>query len=155
MYGKKLRMLREEKNLTQKELAATISMNEDALSHYEREYLIIPLKHLIEICDFFEVSLDYIFDFNTERNYLENKLGYDKEVVGKRLREWRKDLKLTQVKLANVLNTVHPVIANYENGKNLIATPFLYTICSKYGVSADYLLGKIDDFKYLNKWDFR
>lgn len=155
MYGKKIRMLREEKNLTQKELAATISMNEDALSHYEREYLIIPLKHLIEICDFFEVSLDYIFDFNTERNYLENKLGYDKEVVGKRLREWRKDLKLTQVKLANVLNTVHPVIANYENGKNLIATPFLYTICSKYGVSADYLLGKIDDFKYLNKWDFR
>lgn len=151
MYGKKLRMLREEKNLTQKELAATISMNEDALSHYEREYLIIPLKHLIEICDFFEVSLDYIFDFNTERNYLENKLGYDKEVVGKRLRECRKDLKLTQVKLANVLNTVHPVIANYENGKNLIATPFLYTICSKYGVSADYLLGKIDDFKYLNK----
>ncbi len=48
-----------------------------------------------------------------------------------------------------MLNTVHPVITNYENGKHLIATPFLYTICSKYNISADYLLGKIDSPKYL------
>ena len=50
----------------------------------------------------------------------------------------------------NILNTVHPVISNYESGKFLIATPFLYTICKKYNISADYLLGKIDNPKYLN-----
>ena len=58
---------------------------------------------------------------------------------------FRKSQKLTQVKLASILNTVQPVIANYEKGKNLIATPFLYTICKKYNISADYLLGKIDE----------
>ena len=58
---------------------------------------------------------------------------------------FRKENKVTQVKLATILNTVQPVIANYEKGKFLIATPFLYTICKKYNISADYLLGKINE----------
>ena len=37
----------------------------------------------------------------------------------------------------------------YEKGKTLILTSFLYTICKKYNISADYLLGKIDEPKYL------
>ena len=36
-----------------------------------------------------------------------------------------------------------------EKGKYLISIPFLYTICKKYNISADYLLGKIDNPKYL------
>ena len=71
--------------------------------------------------------------------------------VGQRLKEFHKENKITQVKLANMLNTVQPVIANYEKGKYLISIPFLYTICKKYNISADYLLGKIDNPKYL-KW---
>ena len=62
-----------------------------------------------------------------------------------RLKDWRKKQKLTQTKLANALNTFHTVIVDYEHGKNLIATPFLYTICKKYHVSADYLLGKTNE----------
>lgn len=56
---------------------------------------------------------------------------------------------LSQIKLANILNTTHSMISDYENTKKLIATPFLYTICKKYNISADYLLGKIDTLKYL------
>ena len=41
-------------------------------------------------------------------------------------------------------------ISKIENGHNIIATPFLYQICKKYNISADYLLGKIDSPKYLN-----
>ncbi len=47
------------------------------------------------------------------------------------------------------LNIENGTIANYELGINLIATPFLYSICKKYNISADYLLGKIDKPKYL------
>ena len=58
--------------------------------------------------------------------------------------------KLTQSKLAEILNTNQSVIANYERGRTPVATPFLYTICKKYNISADYLLGKTDSPKYLN-----
>ena len=49
-----------------------------------------------------------------------------------------------QIELANYLNTTQSVIADYERGRYLISTPFLYTICKKYNISADYLLGRID-----------
>lgn len=151
IYGKRLRNLRENSCLTQRELAKSLNINEDALSHYEREYMIMPLKHLISLCDYFDVSLDYVFEFTDELKYSDSKKGYDKIESGKRLKEFRKENKLTQVKLASVLNTVHPVIVNYEKGKHLIATSFLYDLCKKYKVSADYLLGKIDSPKYLGK----
>lgn len=46
--------------------------------------------------------------------------------------------------LAEMLNTTHSNVGFYEKGRNFIATPFLYQICHKYHVSADYLLGRID-----------
>lgn len=70
--------------------------------------------------------------------------------AGQRLKEFRKDNIITQLKLAQILNTNQSVIANYERGRTVIATPFLYSICKKYNISADYLLGKIDSPKYLN-----
>ena len=54
----------------------------------------------------------------------------------------RKDLGLTQSKLAISIGTDKTVICSYEKGKNIIATPFLYDICKKYNISADYLLGR-------------
>ncbi|MCI9281068.1 MAG: helix-turn-helix transcriptional regulator [Bacilli bacterium] len=54
-----------------------------------------------------------------------------------------------QEKLANEINTNKSVICSYEKGKRIIPTPFLYEICKKYNISADYLLGKIDSPKFL------
>ena len=48
-------------------------------------------------------------------------------------------------KVAKELNTTGTVICGYESGRRIIATPFLYQICHKYHVSADYLLGRIDE----------
>ena len=47
--------------------------------------------------------------------------------------------------LAKFLNVDQSTISKYENGKEIISTGFLYAICNKYHVSADYLLGKISD----------
>ena len=64
--------------------------------------------------------------------------------MGKRLKEFRNKNKLTQKVLASILGTSQSTIAEYERGTNIIATAFLYSICSKYHISADYLLGKTD-----------
>lgn len=149
MYTNRLKEIRTLELTSQKDLANIIGISQNTYSEYESEYKIMPLKHLNEICNYFKVSLDYIFAFTCEKQYLNSNINIDSKIAGKRLKEFRKENKLTQVKLANILNTVHPTITNYENGKNLINTPFLYTICKKYKISADYLLGKINEPKYL------
>ncbi|MCM1053764.1 MAG: helix-turn-helix domain-containing protein [Ruminococcus sp.] len=148
-YGEKLKKLREEKNLKQSDLANLLNIDRTGYGQYEREDAIIPVKHMNTICNYFNISFDFILGLTDVLNYERYSKEIYKEESGHRLKEFRKENKLTQVKLAQILNTVHPVIANYENGKHLIATPFLYTICSKYHISADYLLGKIDSPKYL------
>ena len=145
----RLRELRNNKNITQAALSSLLKIHEYVYGQYEREYVIIPLKHLNTLSNYFNVSFDYILEFTNKINYKNSINEIDSIKVGQRLKEFRKENKITQVKLANILNTVQPVIANYEKGKYLISIPFLYTICKKYNISADYLLGKIDNPKYL------
>lgn len=149
LYKERLKQLRMDIELSQEVISEKIGIERSNYTHYENETDIMPTKHLNSVCNFLDVSIDYVFGFTDIRQYENNIQDIDKVKSGKRLKEFRKENKLTQVKLASVLNTVHPVIVNYEKGKHLIATPFLYTICKNYRVSADYLLGKID---YLPKF---
>ena len=142
MYKDRLIELREEYNLKQYEVANILNIYKGGYNQYETEYLIIPLKHLLKLCKYYKVSLDYIFNFTNIKNYQNNKYNINKELFHKRFKELRKNNKLTQDKLAKILNTTQSTISEYENNLNMISTAFLYTICQKYKISADYLLGK-------------
>lgn len=150
IYSKKLKELREERNLKLRDIDRLLNFNLDTYKVFENETSIIPIIHLNTLSNYYDVSLDYIFEFSEIKQYNTVVKDIDSKIVGKKLREFRKDNKITQQKLAEVLNTNQSVIANYERGRNIIATPFLYTICKKYSISADYLLGKINEPKYLN-----
>ena len=150
IYGKRLKSIRERIGLTQKEIASLLGVRENCYNQYESEYVIIPIKHLITLCNYYNVSLDYIFEFTEERNYSNINKDIDLKIVGDRLKNWRKEKGFTQVKIAEFLKIDQPTWSIYEKGKNLIGTPFLYTICKKYNISADYLLGKIDTLNILN-----
>ena len=149
IYKDTLMKLREEKTLKQYEVAKILGIYKGLYNQYENEYEIIPLKHLNTLCNYFCVSIDYIFGFTTSRQYPDMKKEIDFIKAGIRLKEFRKELKLTQTALSNELNCSYGTIAGYERGRYLIATPFLFVICKKYHISADYLLGKIDEPKYL------
>ncbi len=148
-YENILKLLRENTNASQEDVANILDIDRTTYNHYENNYITIPIKHLITLSNYFKVSIDYIFGFT---NILEFKnfeeINFNK--AAQRLKEFRKSNKLTQSKLASLLNTNQSVIANYERGRNLIATPFLYTICKKYNISADYLLGRTNEPKYFN-----
>ena len=59
-FGEKLKDLRLEKKLTQKELAQILSITTPTLSHWECDYQEPSLKDLIQICAFFNVESDYL-----------------------------------------------------------------------------------------------
>ncbi len=149
IYSEKIRDLREYEDVKQADIARFLDLDPVVYGHFEREETIMPIKHLMNVANYFDVSLDYIFNFNNLKKYDNIQNIFDKTIAGKRLKEFRKENKLTQDKLAKILNIGQSTIAEYERGTNIIATPFLYTICKKYKISADYLLGRIDEPKYL------
>jgi len=146
--GLNLKNIREKNSKTIQEMADILEVAKITYNHYETQEKIIPIERLNTLCNFYNISIDYILGLSSVLNYNVINKDIDSFIAGKRLKEFRKENKLTQVKLAELLNTVHPTIVNYENGKNLIPTAFLYTICKKYCISADYLLGKTDEPKY-------
>ena len=55
----RLRGLREDNDLSQEELAKLLGTSQTMYSRYERGATDIPVRHLIVLCRFFNVSADY------------------------------------------------------------------------------------------------
>ena len=62
MYFRRLRDLREDKDLTQTDVAEYLGIQQTVYSRYERGYQTIPVEHLIKLADFYGVTTDYILD---------------------------------------------------------------------------------------------
>ncbi len=68
MQYKRIRDLREDRDLTQREMGDILSCSQRVYSNYERGELDIPTEILIKLADFHNVSVDYILGLKDERN---------------------------------------------------------------------------------------
>lgn len=148
-YKNKLIELRAEHKLQQQQISEILGVQKDVYGHYEREETLISTKHLNTLCNFYETSFDYIFELSENKKYDKTSPDINIELCKERLKSFRKENKITQIKLAKILNTSQSTISAYEKGETLILASFLYAICQKYNISADYLLGKTNSPKYL------
>lgn len=144
MILKRIVDIREENDLSQKDVANILGVAQQTYSRYETEEKIMPIKNLNKFCNHFKVSLDYIIGLTNVRSYKDSKDKINKVVVGRRLKEFRTNKKLTQQELAKELNTSHSTISAYENSKTLLLLAFAYEIAIKYKVSVDWLYGRTD-----------
>lgn len=141
-----IKFMREEEGISQEEIAKKLGVKRSTYSLWELEINQIPLPRLIELCKIYSCSIDYILALNKkERKYPHMKYDIDYTIHHKRLKEIRKEHNYTQAKIAKKLNTDNGVISRYENGKTLILTSFLREYSKIFDISADYLLGKIDE----------
>ncbi len=60
MFLPRLRDLREDHDMKQKEVAAILGIDQRVYSNYEIGKRDIPLNHLLTLADFYHVSVDYI-----------------------------------------------------------------------------------------------
>ena len=60
MYFRRLRDMREDADLRQKDIAEYLGIQQTVYSRYERGFQTIPLEHLIKLADYYQVSLDYL-----------------------------------------------------------------------------------------------
>ena len=59
-YYKRIRELREDHDLTQREIAAELGMPQPQYFRYEQGYRDIPTDILLHLADYYNVSTDYI-----------------------------------------------------------------------------------------------
>lgn len=61
-FLEKLRGLREDNDLTQAMIAQVLGTSQTMYARYERGANEIPLRHVVTLCKFYNVSADYLLD---------------------------------------------------------------------------------------------
>ena len=61
-FIEKLRGLREDNDLTQTQIADILGTSQTMYARYERGANEMPIRHLVTLCKFYNVSADYFLD---------------------------------------------------------------------------------------------
>lgn len=139
----KLYDLRNDKNITQNNLANILKVDRSIISKWEKCKTIIPLKHLNNVANFFNTSIDYILNLSDDKNsYSSNIKVLNKKTIGNKIKKLRQINNITLRDIAKELNTSSSTISAYETGKVLLSTKNAYLIATKYNISIDWLCGR-------------
>ncbi len=146
IIGERLKDIRDDQGMNQEEMADILGVSRGHYGNWEIEKETIPLKKLNLLCNYFNISMDFVIGqvriYNGNGIHELNKID-----IGKRLKEIRKKNNYSQVMLADMLNTTHSTISAYETGKTLILTDFAIKIAKTFNISLDYLCCRIDNEK--------
>ena len=163
-----------ENNISQKEIIEFLKISKGTYSAWENGQDIIPLKRLIDICDYLNISVDFALNISNTKSYKNYNSSFDKNTLQERLKSIRKEKNLTLKELALKLNTSPSVLSRYENGKSMtqkelaeilnitdkaiskwergLSFPdivMLKPLSEIFNISIDYLLGKSNGPKFL------
>ncbi len=72
-----LKKLREEKGVTQKQLADVIAVSQQSINKYENHNIEPDISTLIKMAEFFDTSVDYIIGHSKIRRKIEIIRSYD------------------------------------------------------------------------------
>ena len=61
-FIERLRGLREDRDLTQQQIADVLGTSQTMYARYERGANEMPLRHLVTLCRFYNVSADYLLN---------------------------------------------------------------------------------------------
>ena len=66
-YVRMIRDLREDADKTQAEIAAVLGTSQTMYARYERGANEMPIRHLITLCNYYQVSSDYILGLHIDQ----------------------------------------------------------------------------------------
>ena len=69
MEFKRIKDLREDHDMYQKDVAKLLVISQQYYSEYEKGKRTIPIQHLITLAKFYETSIDYIVGLTDENNF--------------------------------------------------------------------------------------
>lgn len=99
MKLERIRKIRIDRRLKQKDVAKILKISQSNYSRWENGKEVIPLNKLNILCDYFKVSMDYVFGITSENKW-KKKSYLNNEVIGNRIQMFRKNNNITQQELA-------------------------------------------------------
>lgn len=148
-FSLKLKILRQKNNLTQEQLANELNtryhLNESkaTISQFEHNKRIPDLDRLINIADYFQVSLDYLCCDANKINTIEEDNNIS--VFSYNLKKLREKHHLTQHVLAEKLMVSNGAISKWENCQREPDLSTLKKIKEYFNISYDSLLETNDN----------
>lgn len=130
MIVKNLRNSRESRELSEKDIAEILNVDNSTVSGWETEKDVIPMERLIQYANRLEYSLDYLFGLCDENNFKPIKI--DKRIIGENLKNLRKINKMTQSEVVNKIGSGQPAYSHYERGRTLPSTLVLFGLTKIY-----------------------
>lgn len=142
MKFESMKSIREDKDLTQKQLANILNVERSTYAGWETGKNTIPLRKLNALSDYYKLSIDYITGLSNTKRYENINKNINPKDVGKKLKHLRLKNNLKQKDIFTFLNTTSSTYSAYETGKVLMQTSFIYSIAKKYNTSIDWILNK-------------
>ena len=139
MLNNNIKYCRDELEMTQEELGYVFGVIGATVSGWENNNDTMPLPKMVKFANMYHYSLDNITGLSRKNDYSAIK-KLNKEDVGAKLKSIRKQLGLTQKQIADECMITQQSYSLYENGKTLVTSLVLYTICFNHKLSIDKLL---------------
>ncbi len=136
--GSKIKVLREEKNMTLEELGSKVGLSYTYLSEIERESRVPSLQTLKRISAVFNLSVSLFM--NSQQKVLR---------IGKKIKHIREIRELTLKQLSTISDVSSGMIAQLESGKVYPSLKTLEKLSQALNVSACYLILEQEDIKGL------
>ncbi|MDE5885437.1 MAG: helix-turn-helix transcriptional regulator [Oscillospiraceae bacterium] len=106
-YYQRLKDLKEDADLTQKQVAELIGVSTNHYGKYERGETDIPLEKAVILAEYYHVSLDYLAGLTNFKNNKDGKHGNHSE-------NKFVDIKLKKSDLYRLILLLEKMVANYD-----------------------------------------
>lgn len=144
---KRIDDLRTDNDLKIREIAQILGISIDNYFDYANGRSNFPLEKLNLLANYFKVSFDYITGLSDIKKEYPGNINQN--ILKQRIKEIRKEHKLSQEKAANIIGDKQSTYWNYESGNSIIPISKLYLLAKYYNISIDYFVGKTNCKKIL------
>lgn len=136
----RMKLLRNEQQFTQKQVAEATGIKEDDYKNYEQNKANPSIDSLIAIAEFYQVSLDFLLELTESRisNYGQGQRVPFSQKIG----ELRNKCFLSTQQLTDELGLSRRMIAYYEEGKKAPSLETLIKIAQFFEVTVDEMVGR-------------
>lgn len=145
MESFRLKEIREEKELTKKELAHILNVSDSIYARWENAKDTIPTRRIYQLANYYQINIDYLMGLSNEKLHMISSDNIDMELVSSRIKQVRKDYQETLRVFTKRLNTSSSTWSAYETGKILILGIFLIEVCRVGNYSIDWMLGRSEN----------
>ena len=140
----KLEKLRERSNIDAQDIYKQIGISSSQYSKWEKGNRKINMKGIVKLTNYFGINIDYLLNLSDNIEVSDIKYTDDKEIIGKKLKKIREDLKLSLRDENDLTSISINALSRYERGIRLINPDALYKLCKTTGYDANWIMSEVN-----------